>query len=241
MKSFLSTLFSLKIIVVLGIIGGTMLWVGGTRLMDGQEKAPTEYASVHEIDLEGPKWISVKNCRIDIFKGSSVEEYDNKGIQEVFVPISLEDENSPTQFFLQSSDPALAGPYNELHTLMQEVKGAKTNLSLSESDPAYLEFQKTTLEELKQKLIASKKAATDYIDSKPPLVMSIEGMLNPQFGLSDSQKAQLGSMGETHIIQHNAQPETGVYTWFLVIIGGILSLLAMLSLFGFLMGSGKEA
>jgi hypothetical protein len=236
MKSLFKALLTLRLIILFGIIGGAMLWVGMSKLIGAQEKSPTAYTAVEEIDTDGPKWIGVEHCVLDIMESSFVPDYSTNGTEEIFIPIVSSDQTSTTNsFYLHTEDSSLVNPFQKLHKLNQEVNGAARDIELGKNDPEYLKFKKTTLEEQLTQLNKLKSELNLFIDNHPPIEMSIEGMLS-----SESEKSSFGYFEDDILIKHNALPASGFYTWFLVIVGGVLVLIVLFGFIGILLNSGKK-
>lgn len=220
-------LLQLKTILLLGCIGGTMLWIGSQRLVRSGESTPVILQGVAEIEPDGAQWVEVKNCLLNVLKSAYVQEYSNTGINEIIVPIVLEQPSNNRQYYLQTTDTSLTKPFNQLYEFDRKIQTSQTNIELGQQDPEYLKFQQTTLEEQVKELQELKEKLADFVDNYPLQKQSVQGFL-----LSASEKEALGYDEAAVIIQHNALPPSGVYTWVLLIGGGLLSLMGVLSMVG---------
>lgn len=221
-------LLSLKSVISLGILSGVMLWAGISKIGDAREKTPVIYQTVDNIDLKHAKWIRVNHGILDI--PGSFYEMDYKpgsAIEEIFVPV-LSENGSGELFFLQTKDHMIISRFKEFRAMSETVKSAETTLKLGQNDPQYVKFRKTTLQEMKARLVAAQVSFDRFMENYKPLQLTFSGILDPRFGLSNEEKAQLGY--NAHIIEHNAVPKAGFWAWFLTIGGGILGLVTLLNL-----------
>ena len=227
MRKFLSILFTLKFIVLLGVVGGTMLWVGLTKLGNAGQSLPKRYHSVDEIKLDGRKWVKIKNGSLDILASAYPEDPDGGKIEEIFIPVRS---SKSAEFYLQTKDSKLLSIFNLHHSLVQMINMDRTNIDMARNDPKYLKFLKTTIPEL-EKEIEKSEAELEFFRKKYKSVnQPFKGMLDLEFDNNEKYKMSLGR--NVHIIKHNEKPQAGFYPWFLTVAGVILSLLSVLSLIG---------
>jgi hypothetical protein len=238
MKKFLSTLFALKFIVLLGAIGGTMLWVGLTKLGNARQSFPKRYHSVDEIRLDGRKWVKIKNGSLDILASAYLDDADGGKIEEIFIPVKSSKSTSP-EFYLRTKDSKLLSIFNLHHSLVQMINMDRTNIEMARNDPKYLKFLKTTIPELEKEIEKSEAELEFYRKKYKSVNQSFKGMLDLEFDNNEKYKMSLGS--NVHIIKHNEKPETGFYPWFLTVVGVLISLLSLLSLISFFIKDKSNA
>lgn len=229
MRKFLSTLFALKFVILLGAVGGTMLWVGLTKLGNAGQSIPKKYDSVDQIKLDGRKWVKIKNGSLDILASAYLDDPDGGRIEEIFIPVKSSKTTSP-EFYLQTKDSRLLSIFNLHHSLVQMINMDRTNIEMAKNDPKYLKFLKTTIPELEKEIEKSEAELEVYRKKHKSVNQSIKGMLDLEFDTNEKYKMSLGS--NVHIIKHNEKPQAGFYPWFLAVVGVILSLLSVLSLIG---------
>lgn len=229
MKSLLKTLFALKFIAVLGVVGGVMIWVGATGIRNAQQETPQLYDKIENIELKGDKWITVKNGSLDILASVYLDDLSGKKIEEIFIPVNTSDVQSQ-KFYLQTKDSRLISIFSLVHSLSQKIQSEYMTIKMAEKDPQYLKFLKKTIPELEKEVQKSEAELEFYRKKHASLVQSFSGMLDLEFGSTEKYSALLGK--NSHIIKHNETPAAGFYSWFLTITGSLLSLLALLSLIG---------
>ncbi len=218
----LSTLFHIGIF---GAIGGTMLWVGLGMLEVQQEDSPTNYSTIEEVDPDGPKWITIEECELDIL-GS--EFFSDKGTNELFIPITC----AYGEYYLQTSDKELRGPLLQLEQLFKASRALENSIEMSKKDPEFEQFKGVSVEEQENALELLQQQIDQFIQKHPPITMSISGILDPSFD-TGNKRSQLGYSNEVHIIKHQKDPGSSFYTWVLIYGGWIFLFIGLLGVVGF--------
>jgi hypothetical protein len=227
-------LLKLRSIILLGIIGGTMLWIGLQKI-NSRENAPTVYETAFEIEKGGANWIKIEHCILNVMESSFKTDYTSAGTKEIIIPIVLDQNSSNLNYYLQTTDTSFVNPFDRLHQLHLTINASENKIVLGKDDPEYLNFQNTTIEKLNNDLNDLLKERENLIQNYPLIEITSQGFI-----LTESEKFQLGYYEEDVIIKHNGGPASGFYTWFLLIIGSLLSLLCLLSFISFLLKASPD-
>lgn len=210
--------------IIAGIIGGTMLWVGITKIGEGRQGKIVAYRSVDEIDPNGPKWIRIENCTLNLSESKYEKNALNENAKEAFVAIGSEKKNS--LYFLQTDDPKLLKLVNELIRLDLSATTSRTALEMARQEPKYLDMLKMTEKEMEQKAEEAEKKLNDFVEKHHYITTSVQGMFNASFDVSEKDKQKLSGFGipgsHVNIIKDRAKPENGLFPWFLSILGGLI-------------------
>jgi hypothetical protein len=222
-------LLKLRSIILLGIIAGTMLWIGLQKI-NSRENAPTVCETAFEIEKDGANWIKLKYCILNVMESSFKTNYSSGGRKEIIIPIVLDQNSSNFNYYLQTTDTSFVNPFDRLHQLHLTINASKNKIALGKDDPEYLKFQNTTIAKINNDLNDLLKERENLIQNYPLIEITTQGFI-----LTESESFQLGYSEEDVIIKHNGGPASGFYSWFLLIIGSLLSLLSLLSFIGFLL------
>ncbi|MBL4593238.1 MAG: hypothetical protein JKX68_05405 [Flavobacteriales bacterium] len=232
MKSTFKFLLSLRLVIVFAIIACVMLWVGVSKIKDTSDKTMTIYQLIDDVQLDGSKWIKIEAGVLNIMS-SYYNVLESGHVEELFIPIQTNKSNVKNEFFLQTKDTNFTNVFNHRHSLQRKKHANEMAIEISRKDPAYLEFTGLTLDEQIDQLKETQLQIDRFLLNHPPIEVSIEGLLNPNFGLSDDEKLMLGTSESIHIIKHGAFPESEFYSWFLLIVGGLIMLMCLLASIGF--------
>lgn len=204
-----------------------MIWVGLQKLSNRIEDSPVLYHNVTELGGDKVKWVKIDHCVLDVMRSSYIQDYTDNKIEEIIVPIVLHNNKSKINYYLLSTDTSFVNSFNQMLEISNKINACQTNIKISQNDPEYLGFQKTTIEAQTNKLNDLQNELEVFVNSYPLIDKTVQGFL-----LSEDQKRDLGYQKEDIVIKHNGLPPSAFYTWFLLIVGSLFLLICILSFIG---------